>query len=81
MIDCICEKLQILVDVVKYDVFCLFSGSNCKNKGKGLGNIGNGICYSYIEDGCCVLLFKILFLNVCIFDCLYCVFRCFNDVK
>jgi predicted DNA-binding helix-hairpin-helix protein len=46
-----------------------------------LGNTGNGICHSYTEDGRCVSLLKILFSNVCIFDCSYCVSRRSNDVK
>lgn len=75
------EKLQILADAAKYDVSCSSSGSKRQNKDKGLGNTGNGICHSYTEDGRCVSLLKILFSNVCIFDCAYCVSRRSNDVK
>ncbi|SCC72721.1 putative DNA modification/repair radical SAM protein [Acinetobacter albensis] len=75
------EKLQILADAAKYDVSCSSSGSNRKNKDKGLGNTGSGICHSYTEDGRCVSLLKILLSNVCIFDCSYCVSRRSNDVK
>ncbi|MEJ2898553.1 putative DNA modification/repair radical SAM protein [Acinetobacter sp. NS-4] len=75
------EKLQILAGAAKYDVSCSSSGSNRKNKDKGLGNTGSGICHSYTEDGRCVSLLKILFSNVCIFDCSYCVSRRSNDVK
>lgn len=60
---------------------CSSSGSNRKNKDSGLGNTGAGICHSYTEDGRCVSLLKILFSNVCIFDCSYCVSRRSNDVK
>lgn len=81
MSDHIREKLQILADAAKYDVSCSSSGSNRKNKDKGLGNTGAGICHSYTEDGRCVSLLKILFSNVCIFDCSYCVSRRSNDVK
>lgn len=81
MSDRIREKLQILADAAKYDVSCSSSGSNRKNKDKGVGNTGNGICHSYTEDGRCVSLLKILFSNVCIFDCSYCVSRRSNDVK
>ncbi|WP_347455725.1 putative DNA modification/repair radical SAM protein [Acinetobacter thermotolerans] len=81
MSDRIREKLQILDDAAKYDVSCSSSGSNRKNKDKGLGNTGNGICHSYTEDGRCVSLLKILFSNVCIYDCAYCVSRRSNDVK
>ena len=81
MSDRIREKLQILADAAKYDVSCSSSGSKRQNKDKGLGNTGNGICHSYTEDGRCVSLLKILFSNVCIFDCSYCVSRRSNDVK
>ncbi|PJI36291.1 putative DNA modification/repair radical SAM protein [Acinetobacter pseudolwoffii] len=81
MSDRIREKLQILADAAKYDVSCSSSGSNRKNKDKGVGNTGNGICHSYTEDGRCVSLVKILFSNVCIFNCSYCVSRRSNDVK
>ncbi|WP_216935633.1 MULTISPECIES: putative DNA modification/repair radical SAM protein [unclassified Acinetobacter] len=73
--------MQILADAAKCDVSCLFSGSNRKNKEKGVGNTGNGICHSYTEDGRCVSLLKILYSNVCIFDCSYCVSRRSNDVQ
>lgn len=75
------EKLQILADAAKYDVSCSSSGSKRANKDKGLGNTGNGICHSYTEDGRCVSLLKILFSNVCIYDCSYCVSRRSSDVK
>lgn len=81
MSDRIREKLQILADAAKYDVSCSSSGSDRKNKDKGLGDTGSGICHSYTEDGRCVSLLKILFSNVCIFDCVYCVSRRSNDVK
>ncbi len=79
------EKLQILADAAKYDVSCSSSGSNRKNSKKngrhGVGDTGAGICHTYTEDGRCVSLLKILFTNVCIFDCAYCVSRRSNDIK
>lgn len=75
------EKLQILADAAKYDVSCSSSGSNRKNKGKGIGDTGSGICHSYTEDGRCVSLLKILLTNYCIYDCAFCVSRSSNDVK
>ncbi len=76
------EKLEILADAAKYDVSCSSSGSNRKNKNKGLGDSsGMGICHSYTEDGRCVSLLKILLTNHCIFDCAYCVTRKSNDIK
>ncbi|MCP9749957.1 putative DNA modification/repair radical SAM protein [Ferruginibacter sp. HRS2-29] len=79
--DRITEKLAILADAAKYDVSCSSSGSNRKNKEKGLGTTGNGICHAYTEDGRCVSLLKILLTNVCIYDCAYCVSRKSNDIK
>lgn len=79
--DRITEKLNILADAAKYDVSCASSGSNRKNKNKGLGNASNGICHSYTEDGRCVSLLKILLTNHCIYDCAYCVSRKSNDIK
>ncbi|WP_413667828.1 putative DNA modification/repair radical SAM protein [Mucilaginibacter sp. Mucisp86] len=80
-VDRITEKLNILADAAKYDVSCASSGSDRKNKDKGLGNASNGICHSYTEDGRCVSLLKILLTNHCIFDCAYCVSRKNNDIK
>ncbi|MGN0922295.1 MAG: putative DNA modification/repair radical SAM protein [Cellvibrio sp.] len=76
------EKLTILSDAAKYDASCSSSGSKRANKEKGIGNSdGMGICHSYTEDGRCVSLLKILFTNVCMYDCAYCVSRSSNDVK
>jgi putative DNA modification/repair radical SAM protein len=80
-VDRITEKLNILADAAKYDVSCASSGSKRENKDKGLGNASNGICHTYTEDGRCVSLLKILFTNVCIYDCAYCVSRKNNDIK
>ena len=82
MSDRIREKLQILADAAKYDVSCSSSGSDRKNKDKGLGDASRlGICHSYTEDGRCVSLLKILLTNFCIYDCAYCVTRKSNDIK
>ena len=76
------EKLHILADAAKYDVSCSSSGSNRKNNNNGLGNSSAaGICHAFTEDGRCVSLLKILFTNVCIYDCAYCVSRRSNDIK
>jgi len=81
MSDRIREKLEILADAAKYDVSCSSSGSSRKNKNKGLGDTGAGICHTYTEDGRCVSLLKILLTNFCIYDCAYCVTRKNNDIK
>ena len=70
------EKLEILADAAKYDVSCASSGGNRDNTKTGLGNSrGMGICHTYTPDGRCVSLLKILFSNVCIYDCAYCTTR------
>ncbi|HLP20576.1 MAG TPA: putative DNA modification/repair radical SAM protein, partial [Chitinophagales bacterium] len=81
IMDKIQAKLAILADAAKYDVSCSSSGSNRKNKDKGLGDTGSGICHSYTEDGRCVSLLKILMTNHCIYDCAYCVTRKSNDIR
>ena len=76
----ISKKLEILSDAAKYDVSCVSSGSNRKNKG-GLGSgTPSGICHSWGEDGRCISLLKILMTNSCIYDCAYCINRCSNDI-
>jgi probable DNA metabolism protein len=75
------DKLAILADAAKYDVSCASSGSRRKNTGRRLGNAApSGICHTHTEDGRCVSLLKILYTNVCIFDCAYCVNRLGNDI-
>ena len=41
-----------------------------------LERLGNataaGICHSFSADGRCITLLKVLFTNVCVFDCAYC---------
>lgn len=73
-------KLKILSDSAKYDASCSSSNSSRKNAG-GIGNAASsGICHSWSEDGRCISLLKILFTNVCIYDCEYCINRTSNDV-
>lgn len=74
------NKLTILADAAKYDVSCASSGSRRGNNGRRLGNAAlSGICHSYTEDGRCVSLLKLLYTNVCIYDCAYCINRSSND--
>lgn len=76
------DKLKILADSAKYDASCSSSGSSRKNKNNGIGNGHvSGICHSWGADGRCISLLKILFSNVCIYDCKYCINRCTNSVK
>lgn len=74
------EKLRILTGAAKYDVSCSSSGSNRPNTG-GTGNAAaSGICHAWTKDGRCVSLLKVLYTNVCSFDCSYCCCRRSNDV-
>ena len=74
-------KLKILSDSAKYDASCSSSNSSRKNSG-GIGNAASsGICHSWSEDGRCISLLKILFTNVCVYDCEYCINRSSNDVE
>ncbi|WP_336038858.1 putative DNA modification/repair radical SAM protein [Fusobacterium polymorphum] len=76
------EKLRILSDAAKYDVSCSSSGSSRKNTNNGLGNAAiNGICHSWLADGRCISLLKILMTNYCIYDCKYCINRKDNDIE
>ena len=75
------EKLAILADSAKYDVACTSSGSD---RGGQAGSIGNcqapGCCHTFTADGRCVSLLKVLYTNICAYDCRYCVNRRSNDL-
>ncbi|MDR1088077.1 MAG: putative DNA modification/repair radical SAM protein [Coriobacteriales bacterium] len=75
------DKLAILADAAKYDVACTSCGVSRKEVKGQLGNTMNaGICHSFSADGRCVTLLKVLYTNVCSYDCSYCVNRRSNDV-
>jgi putative DNA modification/repair radical SAM protein len=81
MKDRMLKKIDILADAAKYDVSCSSSGSSRSNKKGGMGNASvAGVCHSFTEDGRCISLLKILFSNICIYDCAYCVNRKSNDI-
>ncbi|MFW5892363.1 MAG: putative DNA modification/repair radical SAM protein [Bacteroidota bacterium] len=80
MKETIFKKVEILADAAKYDVSCSSSGSKRSNRG-GTGDAAScGICHSYSQDGRCISLLKILFSNVCVCDCAYCINRRSNDI-
>ncbi len=75
------KKLTILAESAKYDVSCSSSGSSRKNQHGGIGfTTGRGICHSFADDGRCISLLKILYTNVCMYDCAYCINRRSNDI-
>jgi len=78
------EKISILSGAAKYDASCATSGSSGFNGpgGKKFGvSLPDGVCHSWTEDGRCVSLLKVLFSNVCKYDCAYCVNRASADIK
>lgn len=76
------QKLKILADSAKYDVSCASSGGSRECVVDGIGNShAPGICHTFTSDGRCVSLLKVLFTNICIFDCEYCINRVSNPIK
>jgi putative DNA modification/repair radical SAM protein len=83
------DKMTVLAGAAKYDASCASSGSGGR-EGKGRGpergngsfgvNVPAGVCHSWTGDGRCVSLLKVLFSNVCRFDCAYCVNRASADI-
>ena len=74
-------KLALRADAAKYDVACTSSGIDRDARMGALGNAtAAGIRHSFSADGRCITLLKVLFTNVCVFDCAYCASRCSNDV-
>ncbi len=75
------NKLLILAAAAKYDVSCSSSGSSRSGRPGDLGSAaGWGICHSFADDGRCISLLKVLFSNVCRYDCAYCINRRSNDL-
>ena len=90
------EKITILAGAAKYDASCASSGSGASNGSDGKNTLGggksntapkfgtrlpDGVCHSWTEDGRCVSLLKVLYSNVCRYDCAYCVNRASADIK
>lgn len=74
------KKLHILAEAAKYDVSCVSSGTKRRNTPGGTGSAAAaGVCHSFAADGRCISLLKVLFSNVCVYDCAYCVNRRSND--
>lgn len=72
------EKLEILAASAKYDASCASSYSYLNgNKRYTIP----GMCHSWSSDGRCISLLKILYTNICEFDCAYCINRKSNNIK
>jgi putative DNA modification/repair radical SAM protein len=78
--DTLGEKIAVLAGAAKYDASCASSGSGGMGGRFGV-SLPAGVCHSWTEDGRCVSLLKVLFSNVCRFDCAYCVNRASADTK
>jgi putative DNA modification/repair radical SAM protein len=55
-------------------------GKRFGNESKFGTRLPAGVCHSWTEDGRCVSLLKVLYSNVCRFDCVYCVNRKSADI-
>ena len=85
------EKISVLAGAAKWDASCASSGSGKEGGAWGGKKNGNapgfgarvpaGVCHSWTEDGRCVSLLKLLYSNVCRYDCAYCVNRASADIK
>ncbi|MDR1904964.1 MAG: putative DNA modification/repair radical SAM protein [Treponema sp.] len=74
----IVEKLSLLSSAAKYDASC------ATGEGAGLEKTADGtamVYHSFTEDGRPVRLLKVLFSNICRFDCAYCVNRASSGIQ
>lgn len=76
------RKLEVLSNSAKYDASCSSSGSSRQSPRHGTGAaVPSGVCHSWSADGRCVSLLKVLYTNLCIYDCAYCLSRRSNDIE
>ncbi|KNZ69279.1 radical SAM protein [Thermincola ferriacetica] len=73
------EKMRILGGAAKYDV-CAATGCSSGHSKGFQGAIRNVVCHSFLPDGRCVSLFRVLMTNACQKDCFYCPNRVQRDV-
>ena len=67
------EKLRILGEAAKYDL-CASTASPRAHTPNSIGKaVSTGVCHSFLPDGRCISLLKVLITNQCIHDCAYCV--------
>jgi len=72
------DKLKILGAAAKYDV-CAATGCGPGGSGRAAVPAPSGVCHSFLPDGRCVSLFKVLQTNECLKDCFYCPNRIQRD--
>ncbi|MDR1360449.1 MAG: putative DNA modification/repair radical SAM protein [Deltaproteobacteria bacterium] len=81
MTEAMVKKLVLLAAAAKYDVSCASSGTTRRGRAGGPGSAsGWGVCHSFAGDGRCIALLKVLYTNMCRYDCAYCVNRRSNDI-
>ena len=69
----ILEKLRILGEAAKYDL-CASTASPRAHTPGSIGRVASsGVCHSFLPDGRCISLLKVLITNQCIHDCAYCI--------
>lgn len=73
----IVEKLKTLGSAAKYDV-CAATG--CGGSPRSAPQPRGAVCHSFLPDGRCVSLFKVLQTNSCLKDCFYCPNRVHRDI-
>ena len=75
------EKLRILGEAAKYDL-CASTASPRAHTPGSIGRVAaSGVCHSFLPDGRCISLLKVLITNYCIHDCAYCTNSTTNQNK
>jgi len=69
----ILEKLRILGEAAKYDLCASTASPRAHTPGSIGKTVTTGVCHSFLPDGRCISLLKVLATNSCIHDCKYCV--------
>ena len=69
----ILEKLRILGEAAKYDLCASTASPRAHTPGSIGKAMTTGVCHSFLPDGRCISLLKVLITNSCIHDCKYCI--------
>ena len=67
------EKLRILGEAAKYDLCASTASPRAHTPGSIGRAVATGVCHSFLPDGRCISLLKVLMTNKCIHDCAYCI--------
>lgn len=77
----ILEKLRILGEAAKYDLCASTASPRAHTPGSIGKAVQSGVCHSFLPDGRCISLLKVLITNQCIHDCSYCINSTRNKKK